>query len=165
MKNPYVPPVILISLEQGGGPLDTGKAPELIQSIHLPWQRNFFEFEFSVLNFTRPGNNEYAYFLEGFETQWNRTETRRYGKYTNQKLEEMVKERTLALKAAKEKAEAASQAKGEFLANMSHEIRTPLNLLIGFSDIIYKEVQDEVIKEYVATIGSALCEYSPDQGA
>jgi hypothetical protein len=28
-------------------------------------------------------SNEYAYFLEGFETQWNRTETRRYGKYTN----------------------------------------------------------------------------------
>ncbi len=264
IKNPYVPPVRLISLEQEGRLLPTGMAPEAIQRIHLPWQKNFFEFEFSVLNFTRPKNNEYAYFLEGFETQWNRIGTRRYGKYTNlpggsytlrlfgsnnngvwnmqgraikiqvdkppwkrawayvayvvagigiwiggwrlahkkvkkkikvqaaelakekkvigqlrvidkmksellqkqaqvenelrknkQKLEDMVKERTLALEAEKEKAEAASKAKGEFLANMSHEIRTPLNLVIGFSDIIHKEARDETIKEYVATIRSA----------
>ncbi|MCL2380747.1 MAG: ATP-binding protein [Treponema sp.] len=37
------------------------------------------------------------------------------------------------LKAAVEKAQAASQSKSNFLANMSHEMRTPLNAVIGLS--------------------------------
>lgn len=36
---------------------------------------------------------------------------------------------------ARERAEAASRAKGEFLANMSHEIRTPMNAIIGMSHL------------------------------
>jgi PAS domain S-box-containing protein len=37
---------------------------------------------------------------------------------------------------AREKAEAASIAKGSFLANMSHEIRTPMNGIIGMTELL-----------------------------
>ncbi|MBL8530859.1 MAG: PAS domain-containing sensor histidine kinase, partial [Hyphomonadaceae bacterium] len=40
----------------------------------------------------------------------------------------------------RQKAEEASRAKSAFLANMSHELRTPLNAVIGFSEIMSKEL-------------------------
>ncbi len=41
---------------------------------------------------------------------------------------------------AKESAELANRAKSEFLANMSHELRTPLNSIIGFADLLTRQM-------------------------
>ncbi len=40
----------------------------------------------------------------------------------------------------RDEAESASRTKTQFLANMSHELRTPLNAMIGFSEILNREL-------------------------
>jgi signal transduction histidine kinase/FixJ family two-component response regulator len=51
-------------------------------------------------------------------------------------LEELVRERTRELLAAKERADVANQAKSTFLSSMTHELRTPLNAILGYAQIL-----------------------------
>jgi ligand-binding sensor domain-containing protein/signal transduction histidine kinase len=81
--SPYLPQVTLTSLTQDDNPIATEFSVETTQDITLTWPQNSFEFEFAALGYNQPNKNQYAYILEGFDTNWHFIGTKRDGRYTN----------------------------------------------------------------------------------
>lgn len=56
---------------------------------------------------------------------------------------ELITELTLE----KERAEESDRLKSIFLANMSHELRTPMNIILGFTELMREETEQENLRE------------------
>ena len=53
---------------------------------------------------------------------------------------------------AKIQAEKANAAKSDFLFNMSHDLRTPMNDLLGYSELMKRELTDPKLLDYQETV-------------
>jgi len=88
--NKIIPPVYITGLDVFNKPvLINGPDSLLKQSITetkeiiLPYNKSVFSFDFTALNYTLPGENQYAYQLGGFDDNWNYVGTVRKASYTN----------------------------------------------------------------------------------
>lgn len=57
------------------------------------------------------------------------------------------KERNKELEEALKNTEKANQAKSQFLFNMSHDIRTPMNAILGYTDLLKKNINNEEVRD------------------
>ncbi|GAB4464400.1 MAG: hypothetical protein OHK0037_18330 [Elainellaceae cyanobacterium] len=74
-----------------------------------------------------------------------------------ERLENLVQERTRELEQEKHLSEAANRAKSEFLTHMSHELRTPLTGILGFADVLGRQLHgplSSLQQQYVEGIRS-----------
>ena len=69
--NLTVPPIVLTSLVHDGEDVNPGIAINGVTDVELKWPHNAFEFEYAALSYAQPEKNQYAYYLEGFEDDWN----------------------------------------------------------------------------------------------
>lgn len=90
IDNPHVPPVYLTDFRLLNRPVEIGvegsplkKHITMTESIVLNYDQNIITFEFIALNYTHTTNNQYAYMLEGFESDWNYVGNQRNATYTN----------------------------------------------------------------------------------
>lgn len=55
----------------------------------------------------------------------------------------------------KKSAQRTAELKGKFLASMSHEIRTPINAVLGMNEMILRESNNEIVRDYAKEVETA----------
>ena len=82
-------PIVFTGIQLFNKPLRPGDIKCLNKSINkldklvLKYNQNVFTIEFTAFCYSSGGRCQYAYFLEGFETEWNTVGNRNFATYTN----------------------------------------------------------------------------------
>lgn len=84
LDNKYIPPVAITAFKKFNKNFRFEKHISLIKKLNLSYNDYVFSFEFSALDYTAPGKNQYAYKMEGFNEDWIYTDARnRIATFTN----------------------------------------------------------------------------------
>jgi signal transduction histidine kinase/ligand-binding sensor domain-containing protein/CheY-like chemotaxis protein len=90
VKNKNKPVVMITGLSLSGKPVDIGSKDGILKqsllttkSIKLHHTQSVFSIRYAALDYTAPTQNQYAYMLEGFDTEWNYVNGNREATYTN----------------------------------------------------------------------------------
>lgn len=78
-----VPNVIITQIEVNGKPLEFDSSIDRVETINLTHKDILFAFEFAALDFADIRSNQYAYKLEGFDSDWIYGKNRNYASYTS----------------------------------------------------------------------------------
>jgi signal transduction histidine kinase/ligand-binding sensor domain-containing protein len=79
--NPYPPPVVITAFSLFNQVVRTDLQAN--ERIDLNYQDNFVSFDFAALDYSNPGKNQYAYWMEGIDEDWVQAGTRRHADYPN----------------------------------------------------------------------------------
>ncbi len=82
-KRSYQPPVYITSFLLFNQKLTLDTPNFALNHIELKHNDNFFEFEFALLNYKDPSENQYAYMMENLDYDWKYVDQRRIASYTN----------------------------------------------------------------------------------
>ncbi|MBI5470727.1 MAG: hypothetical protein HY961_00135 [Ignavibacteriae bacterium] len=81
--NPHLPNVVLTDFKKFDVSVRLDTAVSVVSEIHLNYDETVFSFQFAALEYTDVAKNQYAYMMEGFESDWTYCGTRREVRYTN----------------------------------------------------------------------------------
>jgi ligand-binding sensor domain-containing protein len=89
-ENKFIPPVVLTQFKIFNQVINSRDKSSVLKSnisetkeIILDHHQNSISFEFAALNFNCSKNNQFAYYLEGFDNSWFYVGTQRTATYTN----------------------------------------------------------------------------------